>query len=166
MSNLGVVTQEDRQFVAKISTSDLGKRYRFAGPLRGDDEQLAYQDLCYIRAAAAGAPSHVDGLRAMKTAAKLLRDEAKALARGGVKQDAANWFARFQYVDCGITKKEIVGPPRQSEGRAENDLATLREAARAQKTWPEQVAAMQQAADVLRESAQLERRVALSLIHI
>ena len=97
----------------------------------------------------------------MQTAAKLLRDEAKALARGGIKQGAAgSWFARFQYVDCGITKKEILGPPRQSERRAENDLATLREAARAQKTWPEQVAAMQQAAEVLRESAQLEKRVA------
>ena len=57
-------------------------------------------------------------------------------------------------------KKKVLGPPRQSERRAENDLATLREAARAQKTWPEQVAAMQQAAQVLRESAQLENRVA------
>ena len=161
MSTLGVVAQEDNQFVAKVATYDLGKRYQFAGPLRGDDEQLAYQDLCYIRAAAEGAPSHVDGLCAMQTAAKLLRDEAKALARGGIKQDAAgSWLARFQYVDCGITKKEIVGPPRQSERRAENDLATLREAARAQKTWPEQVAAMQQAAQVLRESAQRENRVA------
>ena len=116
MSNLGVVTQKYRQFVAKIATYDLGKRYQFAGPLRGDDEQLAYQDLCYIRAAAAGAPSHVDGLCAMKTAAKLLRDEAKALARGGIKQGAAgSWFARLKYVDAGITQKEIVGPPRQSE---------------------------------------------------
>ena len=88
MSTLGVVTQEDNQFVAKVATYDLGKRYQFAGPLRGDDEKLAYQDLCYIRAAAAGAPSHVDGLCAMQTAAKLLRDEAKALARGGIKQDA------------------------------------------------------------------------------
>ena len=52
MSTLGVVTQKDNQFVAQIATYDLGKRYRFAGPLRGDDEQLAYQDLCYIRAAA------------------------------------------------------------------------------------------------------------------
>ena len=161
MSNLGVVTQKDNQFVANVATYDLGKRYRFAGPLRGDDEQLAYQDLCYIRAAAEGAPSHVDALCAMQTAAKLLRDEAKALARGGIKQDAAgSWFARFQYVDAGITKKEIVGPPRQGERRAENDLATLREAALGKKTWPEQVAAMQQAAQVLRESAQLENRVA------
>ena len=133
MSNLGVVTQQYNQLVAKIATYDLGKRYRFAGPLRGDDEQLAYQDLCYIRAAAEGAPSHVDGLCAMQTAAKLLRDEAKALARGGIKQDAAgSWLARFRYVDAGITKKQILGPPRQSERRAENDLATLREAARAE----------------------------------
>ena len=160
MSELGFVTQKDSQFVAKVNTKVLGKQYQFVGPLRGQDEQQAYQDLCYIRAAAEGALTRVQGLRDMQTAAKLLRDEAKALARGGVKQDAANWFARFQYVDCGITKKEIVGPPRQSERRAENDLATLREAARAQKTWPEQVAAMQQAAQVLRENAQRENRVA------
>ena len=43
MSNLGVVAQKDNQFVAKIATYDLGKRYQFAGPLRGDDEQLALQ---------------------------------------------------------------------------------------------------------------------------
>ena len=62
MSNLGVVTQKDNQFVAKIATYDLGKRYQFAGPLRGEDEQQAYQDLYYIRAAAEGAPSRVEGL--------------------------------------------------------------------------------------------------------
>ena len=161
MSELGFVTQKDSQFVARVNTKVLGTQYQFVGPLRGQDEQLAYQDLCYIRAAAEGALTRVQGLRDMQTAAKLLRDEAKALARGGIKQGAAgSWFARFQYVDCGITNKQILGPPRQSERRAENDLATLREAARAQKTWPEQVAAMQQAAEVLRESAQLERRVA------
>ena len=111
----------------------MGKQYRFIGPLRGEDEQQASQDVYYIRAAAEGSLSHVDGLCAMQVAAKLLRDEAKALARGGIKQDAAGrWFARFQYVDCGITNKEIGGPPRQSQRRAENDLATLREAARAQ----------------------------------
>ena len=138
MSELGVVTQKDNQFVAKIATYDLGQRYQFAGPLRGDDEQQAHQDLSYIRAAAEGAPTRAQGLHAMQTAAKLLRDEAKALARGGIKQDAAgSWFARFQYVDAGITNKEIVGPPRQSERRAESDLATLREAARGKKTWPE-----------------------------
>ena len=161
MAQLGVVIRKTGQYVAKIDTLAAGTRYKMLGPPRGDDEQVAYQDLCYIRAAAEGAPSHVDGLCAMQTAAKLLRDEAKALARGGIKQDAAGrWFARFRYVDCGITNKEIVGPPRQSQRRAENDLATLREAARALKTWPEQVAAMQQAAQVLCENAQREKCVA------
>ena len=131
------------------------------GPPRGDDEQQAYQDLCYIRAAAEGSPTRVQGLHAMQTAAKLLRDEAKALARGGIKQDAAGcYYARFQYVDAGITKKDILGPLRQGERRAESDLAMLREAARGKTTWPEQVAAMQQAARQLHERAQFETRVA------
>ena len=72
MSQLGVVTKKDNQFVAMIATYDLDTRYQFAGPLRGDDEQQADQDLCYIRAAAEGAPTRVEGLRAMQTAAKLL----------------------------------------------------------------------------------------------
>ena len=89
MSQLGVVTKKNNQFVAKIATYDLDTRYEFTGPLRGDDEQQAYQDLCYIRADAEGSPTRVQGLQAMQTAAKLLRDEAKALARRGVGQDAA-----------------------------------------------------------------------------
>ena len=108
MAQLGVVIRKTGQYVAKIDTLAAGTRYKMLGPPRGDDEQLAYQDLCYIRAAAEGAPSHVDALCAMQTAAKLLRDEAKALARGGTTQDAAgSWLARFQYVDAGISKKEI-----------------------------------------------------------
>ena len=59
MSELGFVTQKDSQFVAKINTKDLGKQYRFTGPPRGEDEQQAYQDLYYIRAAAEGVPTRV-----------------------------------------------------------------------------------------------------------
>ena len=161
MAQLGVVCTRNGKHVAKIATYELGTRYKFTGPPRGDDEQQAYQDLFYIRAAAEGAPTRVQGLHDMQTAAKLLRDEAKALARGGIAQDAAgSYYARFQYADAGITKKRILGPLRQGERRAENDLAILREAARGKKTWPEQVAAMQQAAQLLRERAQFENRVA------
>ena len=160
-SRLGTLVTKHQKVQAIIDTDYMGTRYKFAGPPRGDDEQQAHRDLCYIRAAAEGSLSHVDGLCAMQIAAKLLRDEAKALARGGIWQDAAgSYYARFRYIDAGITEKKILGPPRQSEQRAENDLATLREAARAQKTWPEQVAAMQQAAQILRENAQRENRVA------
>ena len=113
-SRLGKLVTKHNKVQAIIDTDYMGTRYYFTGPPRGDDEQQAHRDLCYIRAAAEGSLSHVDGLCAMQVAAKLLRDEAKALARGGIKQDAAGrWFARFQYVDCGITKKEIVGPLTQ-----------------------------------------------------
>ena len=81
MSSLGGVCKRKGEFLAKVDTVDAGTRYYIVGPPRGDDEQQAYQDLCYIRAAAEGAPSRVEGLCAMQTAAKLLRDEAKALAR-------------------------------------------------------------------------------------
>ena len=133
-SRLGTLVTKHQKVQAIIDTDYMGTRYYFTGPPRGDDEQQALRDLCYIRAAAEGSLSHVDGLCAMQVAAKLLRDEAKALARGGVMQDAGSYHARFRYIDAGITEKKILGPPRQSERRAENDLATLREAARAQKT--------------------------------
>ena len=126
LSRLGKVSTKHNRLQAVIDTDDAGVRYYFTGPPRGDDEQQAHRDLCYIRAAAEGAQDRVEGLHAMQTAAKLPRDEAKALARGGITQDAAgSYYARFRYIDAGITEKKILGPPRQSERRAENDLATL-----------------------------------------
>ena len=81
MAQLGVVIRKTGQYVAKIDTLAAGTRYKMLGPPRGDDEQLAYQDLCYIRAAAEGAPSHVDGLCAMQTAAKPYRPQANGGAQ-------------------------------------------------------------------------------------
>ena len=57
MAQLGVVIRKTGHYVAKIDTLAAGTRYKMLGPPRGDDEQVAYQDLCYIRAAAEGAPS-------------------------------------------------------------------------------------------------------------
>ena len=76
MSSLGGVCKRKGELLAKVDTVDAGTRYYIVGPPRGDDEQQAYQDLCYIRVAAEGAPSRVEGLCAMQTAAKLLQDEA------------------------------------------------------------------------------------------
>ena len=158
---IGKVIIKHSHSQAKVDTDYMGMRYKFSGPPRGDDEQQAHQDLVYIRAAAEGSPTRVQGLQAMQTAAKLLRDEAKALARGGVGQDAAgSYYARFRYIDAGITEKRILGPPRQGEHRAETDLAVIREAALEKKTWPEQITAMQHAAQRLREKAQFENSVA------
>ena len=93
---------------AIIDTAYMSTRFYFTGPPGGDDEQQAEQDLCYIRVAAEGASTREQGLH------------AKALARGGFAQDAAGcWFARFQYVDAGITKKifsEIRARARDERG--------------------------------------------------
>ena len=78
-SRLGKVLTKKQKFQAVIDTDYQGTRYHFTGPPRGDDEQQAHQDLVYIRAAAEGSPTRVQGLQAMQTVAKLLRDEAKAL---------------------------------------------------------------------------------------
>ena len=78
LSRVGKLATKHNKLQAVIDTDDVGTRYYFTGPPRGDDEQQAYQDLCYIRAAAEDAPTRVQGLHAMQSAAKLLRDEAQA----------------------------------------------------------------------------------------
>ena len=54
-SRLGKLATKHQKVQAIIDTDYMGTRYKFTGPPRGDDEQQAEQDLCYIRAAAAGA---------------------------------------------------------------------------------------------------------------
>ena len=76
MAQLGGVVRIKGKFVAKIDTLDDGERYAMIGPPRGDDEQQAFQDLCYIRSAAEGVPTHAGKLQAMQQAAKLWRVRA------------------------------------------------------------------------------------------
>ena len=57
MEQLGGVVQRDGQFVAKVDTLYEGTRYYMVGPLRGEDEQQAFRDLCYMRAAAERVPT-------------------------------------------------------------------------------------------------------------
>ena len=83
MLSLGGVSQRKGQCLAKVDTFDAGTRYYIVGPPRGDDEQQAYSDLSYIRAAAEGAPTRAHGLRAMQLAAKCLRDEVQGGAGTG-----------------------------------------------------------------------------------
>ena len=54
-SRLGKLVTKHQKVQAIIDTDYMGTRYKFTGPPRGDDEQQAEQDLCYIRAAAEGA---------------------------------------------------------------------------------------------------------------
>ena len=125
MAHLGRVINRDGKFVAKIYTRELDTRFAMEGPPR-DDEQKAMQDLSFIRAAADGEATRPAKLQAMQLAAKHLRDEAKATARGGTKAaSAGSYFARLKYVEDS-EQKAVIGPRRATQRRAEADLAPPR----------------------------------------
>ena len=84
MAHLGDVSIRNGQFCATIDKTEAGMRFKMFGPCR-EDKQHAVRDLAYIRAAATGAPTRLDELRAMKLATKILQDEAKAATRGGIE---------------------------------------------------------------------------------
>jgi len=137
----GSIGEVDGRFIAKIDTSESGTRFWIEGPLR-DGEQEAAQDLSAIRAAAAGEATRSGRLKAMQLAAGQLREEtkhlqaeAKAAARGGIKEVGADgYIARIRYLD-NSEEKEIVGPRRTTKRRAQADLAMLRGAALGHSAW-------------------------------
>ena len=161
---LGSIEEVDGRFIAKIDSNESGTRFWIEGPLR-DDKQQADQDLAYIRAAADGEATRLAKLQAMQLAAKHLRDEAKATARGGIKvAGVGSYFARLEYVeDSG--KKAIVGPRRATERRAQADLAMLRGVALGHAAWVNGicVAAMKAKALELTQGAEKEARVAMGI---
>ena len=130
------------------------------GPPRDDDQQAA-QDLSAIRAAAVEEATRPAKLQAMQLAAKQLRDGAKAAALGGTKEaEAEGYTARIQYLE-NSEKKEIVGPRRATQRRAEADM--LRRSAVGHAAWADGicVAAMKAKASALMEGAEKEARVAV-----
>ena len=164
MAHLGGVINRAGHFVAKVETKESGTRFKMEGPGR-DDEQQAAQDLSAIRAAADGVATRPAKLQAMQLAAKHLRDEAKATARGGIKvAGAGSYFARLEYVEDS-EKKAIIGPRRATERRAQADLAMLRGTALGHSSWTDGicVAAMKAKALALMEGAEKEARVAMGI---
>ena len=164
MAHLGGVINKAGQFVAKVETKDSETRFKMEGPAR-DDEQQAAQDLSAIRAAADGVATRPAKLQAMQLAAKHLRDEAKATARGGIKvAGVGSYFARLEYVEDS-EKKAIIGPRRATERRAQADLAMLRGVALGHAAWVDGicVAAMKAKALELTQGAEKEARVAMGI---
>ena len=103
MAQLGGVYASNGKFFAKIDIREGGARFYMEGPRR-EDEQRATQDLTDIRAAASGEATRLDGLRAMKLAAKRLQEEAKAAIRGGTPAVDSDCFAaRIQYMEESVT---------------------------------------------------------------
>jgi hypothetical protein len=153
----GSIEKVDGRFIAMIDTNH-------SGPFR-DDKQQAAQDLSAIRAAADGEATRPAKSKAMRLAAKHLRDEARAIARGGTKAaGAGSYVARLKYTEDS-EKKTIIGPRRATERRAEADLAMLRGAALGHSAWADGicVAAMKAKALALMEGAEKEARVAMGI---
>ena len=71
---------KDGQHFVNIDVTHTGTRYHFEGPRR-QDVAKAQEDLTYIYSAATTGATRVEGLQAMKVAAKTLRDEAKEAAK-------------------------------------------------------------------------------------
>ena len=158
----GSIEEVDGRFIATIDTNDSGARFKMEGPLR-DGEQEAAQDLACIRAAADGEDTRLAGLQAMKLAAKLLRDAAKAAHCGGIEEvGAQTYHARMEYLDTSA-KHKILGPRRATERRAQADLAMLREAALGHTIWADGVAAMKAKTLELMQGAEKEARVAMGI---
>ena len=167
----GSIEGVDGRFIAKIDTSESGTRIWIEGPPR-DGEQQAAQDLSAIRSAADGSATRLAKFQAMQLAASHLRDEAKhlrdsskATARGGTKEVVGEgYIARIQYLD-NSDEKEIAGPRRATERRAQADLDMLRGAALGHSSWADGicVAAMKAKALALTEGADKEARVAMGI---
>jgi hypothetical protein len=164
MAHLGGVINKNGKFIATIDTRESDTRFYILGPVRNEKQQAA-QDLSSIRAAADGEATRLAKLQAMQLAAKQLRDGAKAAARGGIKEvEAEGYIARIKYLD-NSEEKEIVGPRRDTERRAQADLAMLRGAALGHSSWADGicVAAMKAKALALMEGAEKEARVAMGI---
>ena len=127
------------------------------GPRRGGKHQAA-QDLTDICAAAGGEATRLGGLRAMQLATKHL---AQAAIRGGVKvKDSERFNARTWYVENSV-EKEIAGPHRRTERRAQADLGKLRKAAIGQATIANGFVATRAKCKEVHEEADFEARVAI-----
>ena len=177
MARDGSVSRKDGQHFAKIDTVYGGDRYYIEGPRRHAEAQ-ARDDLDRIRASAGLVDHRRERLELMRTAAKCIRDEAKAARReegkavrlsrpreleGGILERPAYSFrARIQYKGERDTH-EIIGPTRTSQRRAEADLAKLRDASQGHDTWTQQLRAVQAEVERLIIQAQRENGVALGI---
>ena len=82
---------------------------------------------------------------------------------GDIEESAATFCAHIQYKNEQRKLKNIRGPRRTSQRRAESDLAAIRAAADGQPSRTEGIEAMGNAAQLLQAQAQCENRVALGI---
>ena len=131
-SELGNVVNYQGEYCAEIFARVLGSLKHFRGPRRGDDKKRAFKDLLAIQAVAADHTTRMGAIQAMKREADRLKEEAQAEA-GKVEACGNGRRAHIQYIEGGV-KRNIQGPRRYDERRAQADIEGIRAAGAGQRT--------------------------------
>jgi hypothetical protein len=140
LDELGGVVASSGAYRARVHFLDAARSRNIYGPRRGSEQQ-ALDDLLKIRTAAAAHSSRADGLQAMLLAAERLK-EAAATDAGGVDEVDGEHRARVRYADSAGNQRQIKGPRRHDERRAQTDLEALRAASVDKPTRAERLEAM------------------------
>ena len=111
---------------AHVQWSDKGAKRHICGPLR-PDEDAAMNDLDAMRAAASGL-SREDGFAAMAAEAERLKAGKPPSKQGSVEHLGDGYRARVDWRATG-EMRQVHGPRRAEEKRAQADLEAMREAA-------------------------------------
>ena len=144
-------------------TDNNGSPKEIYGPRRYN-ERHAQADLERIRAAGAGKPTRETSLEAMAKEAQLLQEHATfEVEAGGIIAVGDVHRARIQYTDNAGSPKDIYGPRRYNERRAQADLERIRAAGAGKPTHEMSLEAMANEAQVLKEHAAFEVEVAIAI---
>ena len=138
-AQLGYVANNQGNYRAQVNARDVGFAKLITGPYHGT-KQRAFEDLQSIQAAAVEHTTRIGALQAMQQKADRLKAEGKAEV-GRVELCGNENRAHFRYIQGGV-QRDIRGPRRHDERRAQADIEVIRAAAAGKPTRAEQLAAM------------------------
>ena len=160
----GGVDTANNEFRARVQYSENGDPHVIKGPRRSS-ECHARADLELIIAAAASVPGRAERFEAMSAEAHRLQERLEAEGEtevGGVVAAHNEFRARVQYSESG-EPREIKGPRRSSEHRAQRDLEMINAAGCDVRGRAERIEAMDKEAHRLQASAGHETMIAMEL---
>ena len=157
-SNAGATERIGDAFRAHINWRVGGKQRNAYGPRR-PDEDAAKDDLDAMRAVASGM-SREDGFAAMAAEAERLKAGKPPSKQGSVEHLGDGYRARVDWRATG-EMRQVHGPRRAEEKRAQADLEAMREAASMHDDVLQSRIAIFIRARYLQQQAEAERRVEL-----
>ena len=160
----GGVVAVNNEFRARVQYSENGEPREIIGP-RQPSECSASADLELIIAAAAGMSGRAERFEAMAAEAHRLQERIQAGGEaevGGVIAVHNGFRARVQYSESG-KPREILGPRRSSEHRAQRDMEMINAAGCDVRGRAERIEAMDKEAHRLQASAAHETMIAMEM---